>query len=79
MVQHEGIGMRNLDIFSVAEHCVLREIALFEVQEAPIVAHAYEVSASKFFPGVLQKHKFIEAGVVKVIAKIDMHGAAGKS
>lgn len=71
--------MRNLDIFSVAEHDILAKIALFEVQEAPIVAYAYEVSASKFFPGVLQEGEFIEALIVKVIAEIDMHGTAGKS
>lgn len=52
--------MRNLDIFSVAEHCVLSKIALFEVQEAPIVANTYEVSASKFFPGVLEKGELVK-------------------
>lgn len=71
--------MRDLDIFSMAEHCVLSKIALFEVQEAPIVAHAYVGSASKLFPWMLQESEFIEVGVVKVITEIDMHGTAGKS
>lgn len=71
--------MRNFCLVSMAEHDILAKIALFEVQEAPIVAHAYEVSASKFFPGVLEKSELVESGVVKVIAEIDMHGTAGKS
>lgn len=71
--------MWDLHIFSVAEHDILAEIALFEVQEAAVVAHAYEVCTSKLFPRVLEKGELIEAGVVKVIAEIDMSEAAGSA
>lgn len=71
--------MRDLHIFSVAEHDIWRKIFLFEGEEAPVVAHAYELSPSKLFPGMLEKGELIEAVVVKVIAEINVGEAAGSA
>lgn len=64
--------MGDLCLVLVAENHIFTEIASLERQESSVMSHAYELCPSKFFPWVLQECEFVEAGVVKVIAKIDM-------
>lgn len=71
--------MRDLDIFSMAQHDILSKIALFEVQEAPIMSEPGVGRVCELLPGVLQECELVQTVVVKVIAEIDMHGTAGKS
>lgn len=71
--------MRNLDLFSMAEHDILSKIALFEVQEAAIMTEAGVGRVCELLPGVLQECELVEAVVLKVIAEINVNCTGRKS